>query len=146
METTSTITINRSVDDVFSYVSDVHRMPVWMTGVTAARMVSDAKEKGARFVATYLVARRPVDLEFKITRWDPKRVFGFATSDGPMKFKGRLEFKGKNGSTEVTSVIESGPDSLATRLLFMIARPLYKRSMRRLLDRELQALKVAVDS
>ncbi len=146
METTSTITINRPVDDVFSYASDINRMPAWMTGVTAARMLSDTKEKGARFVATYLVARRPVDFEFKITRWDPKKVFGFATAKGPMKFKGRLEFRGKNGSTEVTSVIESGPDSLATRLLFTIARPLYKRSTRHLLKRELEALKVAVDS
>ncbi|VAW09789.1 hypothetical protein MNBD_ACTINO02-2182 [hydrothermal vent metagenome] len=146
METTSTITINRPIDDVFSYASDINRMPAWMTGVTAARMLSDTKEKGARFVATYLVARRPVDFEFKITRWDPKKVFGFATEKGPMKFKGHLEFRGKNGSTEVTSVIESGPDSLATRLLFTIARPLYRRATRHLLKRELEALKVAVDS
>lgn len=146
METTSTITIDRPIDDVFSYVSDVSRMPAWMTGVTAAKMVTDAREKGAKFVATYLVARRPVDVEFKITKWEARKVFGFASSKGPMSFKGRLEFSGNNGSTEVTSVIESGPDSLASRLLFFIGGPLLKRSMRRRLDSELEALKAAVDA
>jgi uncharacterized protein YndB with AHSA1/START domain len=141
----ASIQINRSIEDVFAYVSDVSTMPMWVTGVKTARMVSPEMGKGAHFVLEYTGGWRPYELQVIVAEFDPPHVIALQTERGPFGFEGRIELEAVGDSTRVTNVIEAGPDSISTRMAVMLLGPLLKGSTNRRLLRELEALERSIE-
>lgn len=147
MELSATITIERPIDEVFSYLTEVTNMPHWVSGVRDASLVSDKMGLGARFVCDYAGTRRSFDIELVATRYEPPHLFGIELSSGPFSFAGLVglfHLAPEDGGTRITNVIESDPDSLASRLASVVFGRLLKRAFRTRLQRELLALKEAV--
>ena len=144
MKLSASIIIPRSQTDVFAFVSDVSNMPEWVTGVAAARLLSDEMAVGARFVCEYRPNRRSDQLEFSVVSFDPPTAFCTRSSRGPFQFDGCVSLAEANGGTRVTNTIEAGPDSLSSKLATLLLGPLLRRSMQKRLRRELTALEHAV--
>ncbi|MDJ0961289.1 MAG: SRPBCC family protein [Acidimicrobiia bacterium] len=144
MNVDATITIARPVDEVFAYVTDVTNMPHWVTGVSRARMVSDAMGAGARFMCQYTSALRPNEIELEVTTYQAPTAIGLAASRGPLNFEGTMTLTEVDGGTSVTNTIVADPDSLATRLASLLFGWLVRPSYRKRLARELEALRTAM--
>jgi hypothetical protein len=129
---------------VFAFVSDVTNMPKWVTGVTAARLVSGTMGKGARFVCEYRPSWRSDRIELEIVSFEPPDSFCTRSSRGPFQFEGCVSLEAAAEGTAVTNTIEAGPDSLSTKLATLLLGPLLRRSMQKRLLRELTALEHAV--
>lgn len=144
MKLSASITIPRSISDVFRYVSDVSNMPEWVSGVSKARLVSPNMSLGARFVCEYTSSWRSDPIELEVVSFEPPRLFGTRSARGPFQFEGRVSLEDRNGQTVVTNTSEAGPDSLSSRLAGLLLGPLLRRSMHKRLLRELNALERAM--
>lgn len=145
MKARASIEINRSIEDVFAYVSDISAMPTWVTGVKAARMVSSEMGAGAHFVLEYAGGWQPYELHVIVTEFDPPNAIALRTERGPFGFEGRMELEAVGDHTRVTNVIEAGPDSVSTRVAVMLLGPFLKGSTNRRLLRELEALERSIE-
>ncbi|MDJ0923396.1 MAG: SRPBCC family protein [Acidimicrobiia bacterium] len=142
----SSIVIERSIDEVFDYVSDVENMPRWVSGVSRVRLLSDKVKAGARFTAEYAEGMRKSAIGFKVVEFKRPTRFATTSERGPFSFpfKGTLELRAVDHGTEVTTNVETGPESLAARLAGLLFGPLLKRSTRRRLHDELEALRASI--
>jgi len=143
MNTKNSIVIDRPIDEVFAYVSNVENMPRWISGVSRARLVSKKLKAGARFSADYVQGMRSAAIDFQIVEFEPPVRFSARTERGPFSFpfQGTFEFRSLGDATEVTSAVETGGESLATRLADLVFGPLVRRGFQRRLQAELEALK-----
>ena len=146
MEARASIMLDQPIERVFEFVTDVSRMPSWVTGVTGSRMVSDTIDANARFVLVYQPGYRETELMVVVGDHEPPHRFGFSTERGPFSFSGRIELEPTDGGTRVSSIIEADPDSLSTKVANLMLGPYLSRSMVRRLDRELAALADAIGS
>lgn len=146
MDARASIRIDRPIDQVFSFVTDVGHMPDWVTGVTAARMVSPIMEPGAHFTLVYQPGYRETELAVVVAEHEPPHRFGISTERGPFAFTGRIELVEDGDGTLVSSIIEADPDSLSTKVANLLLGPYISRSMVRRLGRELAALAAALGS
>lgn len=128
MKASASLRINRPIEEVFAYVSDVTRMSEWVSGVREARLLSDSMARGARYVLVYTgMARRPAELEVEVTELERPTVFASRSTRGPIEFEGRIELSEENGHTVVTNTTQAR-DDLATRVAswllgWLIAKP-----------------------
>jgi hypothetical protein len=64
---------------------------------------------------------------------------------GRFPFEGTLELFGDVGGTRVRHTVDAGPEDALARLLFVVARPMVRRSMRRRIEAQLARLKTMVE-
>ena len=146
MKATASITITRPISDVFAFVTNVENMPRWVSGVSAARLTSREMGAGARYVLDYIRGWRPWEVEIEVTEFEPPSAFGSRMARGPFPFEGRMELREVESATEVTNIIEAGPDSVSTRFASWVFGPILRRSWARRLDRELEQLRSVIES
>lgn len=140
----SSIKIDRKIDEVFDFVSTVENMARWVSGVSGARLLSPHMGKGARFVADYTSAWRKNPVEFEVLEYEEPTLFGMEVARGPFPFRGRLKLKTANGGTEVTNEIEADPDSLSSQLATITLGRFLRGLFTDRLERELMALDQAI--
>jgi uncharacterized membrane protein len=143
MNAKNSIVIDRPIDEVFAYVSNVENMPRWVSGVRRARLLSKRLKAGARFSAEYAEGLRSAHIDFSVVEFDPPRRFVTRSERGPFSFpfRGTFEFRSVPDGTEVTTDIDTGGESLATRLADLLFGPVVRRGFQRRLREELMALK-----
>jgi uncharacterized membrane protein len=142
----TSIVIERSIDEVFDYVSNVENMPRWVSGVSRVRLLSDKVKAGARFTAEYAEGMRKSAIGFKVVEFERPTRFATKSERGPFSFpfKGTLELRQVRDGTEVTTNVETGPESLGARLAGIVFGPILQRSTMRRLHEELEALRASI--
>ena len=146
MNTKTSIIIERPIDEVFDYVSNVENMSRWVSGVHKVRLLSDKVRSGALFTADYAEGVRRAAIDFKVVEFEPPVRFATKSERGPFSFpfRGTLELRAVGDTTEVTNNIETGPESVASRLADLLLGPVLRPGIRRRLQDELQALRAGI--
>lgn len=146
MSTKNSIVIDRPIDEVFAYVSNVENMPRWVSGVRRVRLLSKKIKAGARFSAEYVEGLRSSFIDFSIVEFDPPVRFVAKSERGPFSFpfRGTFEFRAVGDGTEVITDIDTGEESVGTRLANIFFGPLIRRRVNHRLQEELQALKAGI--
>ena len=82
----------------------------------------------------------------QIVEFEPPLRFTAKAVRGPFSFpfRGTFEFRAVGESTEVTSNIDTGEESVATRLANLLFGPIVRRGFQRRLQEELAALKAGL--
>src|SRR3954452_5922889 len=96
-----TIEIERTPEDVFSYLTDVSNLPNWQTGVKSATQRDGRIEESPWSFGHEL--RTP----FEIIAHDKPRLFTLRALDSPVPFTVRHELEPANGGTRL-SVTDEG--------------------------------------
>ena len=93
-----------------------------------------------------IVIERPMEA---VWEWasdpDPPRRQVVRAVSGRFPFEGTLELYEDVGGTRVRHTVEAGPEDALARFLFVAARPLVRRSMRRRIEAQLARLKTMVE-
>ncbi|NND04121.1 MAG: hypothetical protein HKN91_15175 [Acidimicrobiia bacterium] len=144
MKAMARISIDRPVDEVFDFVTDVENMPRWVSGVSGARLISDVMERGARYVIDYVAGWRSSEVEIEVVDYERPSVFASKASRGPFDYEGRMELAADGTSTSITNTIEDDPDSLASQIAAWVFGPLMRGARRRRMERELEQLRIAI--
>ena len=136
MRIEESIEINRPVEDVFAYVSDVNHLPQW-AGTTME--VKDAPEgplnDGATFADVGKFLGRRIETPFEATVEAPHRLV-YRSIGGLVPHDWAYTFEPLGPGTRMTLSIEGEPGGF-----FGLAGPLLERALKRQVRTDMQRLK-----
>ena len=138
----SDISIDRSVDDVFEIMTDVDRVPMWMTGVLESRQTPAGRigvgthyEHTVKFLGTRFTAR------VRTTECVPPRRLVFVTLDRRFDMEATVTLEPHGSATRVHEVLKGDAKGF-----FKVAEPVLLRAVKRHLDGSLADLKDLVEA
>jgi carbon monoxide dehydrogenase subunit G len=138
---THSVIIARPIADVFAFVADGERAPMWRSGVLDIRRVS-GEGAGTRYAQGVKgpMSRR-IDADFEVTVVEPERRLEFQTISGPVRPHGRYDFEPSGAGTQVTFSLDVELSGVRSFLL--------GRAVQRTMEAEvgaLERLKVVLES
>jgi hypothetical protein len=83
--------------------------------------------------------------DYEVVESTPPRRQVVRAVSGRFPFEGTLELSEDMGGTRVRHTVEAGPEDALARFVFVAARPLVRRSMRRRIEAQLARLKQMVE-
>jgi ligand-binding SRPBCC domain-containing protein len=140
------IGINRPIEDVWAFVSDVRTMDRWVTGVSGARPTSGGPLTiGSSVESQYHYAGRTHDIRYEVTALEPSSRFTLKATSGPFPLVWSVALQRDGGGTMVRNTVDAGADSFITALIFLIGWPLFRFGMKRGIKHDLSRLKAALE-
>jgi uncharacterized membrane protein len=91
------VKIERPVEAVFAYVSDVTNLPEWQESAVSAEWIEDA----ARFRERRSFLGRTAELELEVTTFEQDRRFDVKAVTGPVRFEIEHSFEAVAGGTRL---------------------------------------------
>jgi uncharacterized protein YndB with AHSA1/START domain len=112
-----TITINRPVEEVFTFVADGRNAKLWRSGVVDVDLVSGSG-LGARYSQGVRgPGGRRVAADYEITGYEPNRKIAFRATAGPVRPTGSFSFEGMGPATILTFQLDAALGGLQRLLM-----------------------------
>ena len=140
IEVEHTLEIERPVEDVFAYLTDVARLPEWQSSAESAELEGDLAE-GARIKEVRKFMGRHATSTLEVTEYDPPRRFSLHVVDGPIEYAVEHALEAVDGRTRITFVGRGGTGRVP-RLMHGTVR----RAVERQFLKDLEALKDRLES
>ena len=137
MELSCNVSINRPIQEVFTFVTTIEKMSLWMSELVEAKQTSEGPVgvgKMASAVANPLGRR--VESTQEITDYVPNRKFAFKSTSGPLKTQDEFSFESDAGGTKVTRTTKGEFGGF-----FKMAEPLFVRMLTRQFETNFANLK-----
>jgi carbon monoxide dehydrogenase subunit G len=129
--------IDRSVNDVFAYITEIGRFPEWSTVVQEATITSAGSlGVGSTFRTTAHFLGRRFQTDNVVTVYEPPHVFAGKVTSGPVQYEVTTTLQPEDGGTHVTWAIEGEAAGF-----FRVAEPLLARLGRRQIEAQVGTLK-----
>jgi uncharacterized membrane protein len=142
IEFSVSVEIDRSLSEVFAYVTDPAKLPAWQTNTVSVTQESD----GPLGVGTRLreIHRAPGGRNLvslvEVSHFDPGRRFALRILEGPLPIDGRFTFAPTEDGTRVELLGQGQPTGV-----LRLGQPLLKRVLRRQFARDLDRLKQVLE-
>lgn len=137
-----TVTINRPVGDVFSYLADGTHNREWRAGVLEIERTSSGDAAGATYRQVLAgPGGRRIDGDYRVTVYEPPSRLGFDVVAGPARPQGVFELTElPGGSTRVRFALDVKPSGAMKLMTPMISRQMQKEvsqldSLKQILER-----------
>ena len=120
-----TIVVSRPRDEVFSVAADPANMPLWNPAVRESTLVGRLR-RGAKVVQLVEILGRRFQTEFEVTTYEPGRRVAYASTGGPLRVQGAMEFRADRGRTHVRWIVSGEPRGfmrVAESVLLGMGRP-----------------------
>ncbi len=141
---TSTVTINRPVDEVFDYVARgyVENHPKWDDGCVTSRQTSDGPlDVGSTGVEERRDGGRPATYDFRITALEQGRLMAIDAESKEALFSMSYTFEDQDGETIVTAA-----PRMRMKGLGRFIEPLIAGNFRKQLDERMAEMKRLAES
>jgi uncharacterized membrane protein len=139
-----TITINRPVEEVFTYLKDINNSGEWMSAVIEARQSGGELEQiGSTYTVSTKFLGKRIDSIYELIAYQPGESFTLKSKAGPVDhtLSFRCETVGDNSTaTRLSRVDEGDPGGL-----FKLATPLLSAALTRMIKNDLATLKDLVE-
>ncbi|HLC02735.1 MAG TPA: SRPBCC family protein [Anaerolineales bacterium] len=135
--TETNVTINRPIEEVFAFVTDIGNATQWMSGVLEAAQTSPgAMGVGATYRFNIEVMGRKLETTGEVAVYDRPRKYAWKGTSGPFPMSGSTTCEAVAGGTRVTDTIEAEPGGF-----FKLAEPLLMMQMRGQMEKDMKKLK-----
>jgi uncharacterized membrane protein len=143
MRVEESIVINRPLEDVFNYVSEVGKYPEWMAHVLEVRKDTPGPpQQSDRFTVAIKSVGRRFETPYERTSFEANRRYTDRAVGGPVPNQRWVcIFQEVPGGTRLTRAVEAELGGLLKLL-----GPLQKRSAERQLRKDLQTLKDVLEA
>ena len=120
----NSVTISRPVSDVFAFILDGEKNPLWRPAVADIQRVSGTPDgAGARFKQGLKgPGGRRMDGDYEIVECQPNKLIRFQVIAGPARPAGSFRFEPTGSATRVTFSLDYQPRGLAWLMSPMISR------------------------
>lgn len=136
------IVIDRPINEVFAYVSDLTNAPQWQTGLLEVRRTTTAPlGVGAQFTFVRKFLGRRLEATNEFTRYQTGEVVAFVTTSGPVSVEASYLFQTQGAGTQVTCRMQMKAEGFSR-----LAEPLIAASIRREMSAEFGYLKDLLES
>ena len=118
------VVINRPIEQVFEYVTNIENAPKWKSRLLEVTRTSEGPVgvgTTTTHVGQFLVWRPKTNAE--ITEYKPNRKLGFKTTSGLLLAMGEFTFESVEGGTRVTLVSGMKPTGFLKLVGPILARP-----------------------
>ncbi len=136
------VVINRPIDEIFEFVSDVGNNPLWQSSVIEGRQTSAGPLGVGTTIITisrYLGLR--IKSDWMVVEYEPNKKYVAKSLSGRGQAKGTWAFEPVANGTRVDLVAEMGLSGL-----LRIVEPMLKIIAQRETDKEFAALKELLES
>ncbi len=131
------VVINRPIEEVFTFTTDFEKMTQWVGELRESKKTSEGPMGvGTTFRHVVGLWGRRLEVNHKVTEYEPNRKLRFGTASGPVPNEAEWIFESTTGGTKITVSIEAEPGGF-----FKIAVPLLRRMFRRQWETNLANLK-----
>ncbi len=138
----TTITINRPIEEVFAYVTDLRNNIQWMTGVIAAEMTSPGPVKaGVTYKFDIKTMGMKMETSGEVTAYEPPKKYAWKATSGPFPMSGGTTFESVEGGTRVTDTIEAEPGGF-----FKLAEPVLMKQQQSQMEKDMKRLKEILEA
>ena len=121
------VEIQRPIEDVWAYVSDVANNPVWQGPIQEVRHPAGAPlEVGSEIVEVASFLGKRFEITLVLTQHDPMKGSAVRSSSGPVDLEGTYSFEQVEGGTRFTAKGE-----VEAHGFFRVAEPVFARIARR---------------
>ena len=131
------VVINRPIEEVFSFMSNVENNPQWVSGVLETKLTSPgpmAAGSTGTDMRQFLGTR--IESTWEVTEHEVNVKSGFRITSGPIPLQGTWTFEHVEGGTKVTFIAQG-----ETGGFFRLAEPLVGRIARRQTENDHETLK-----
>jgi len=136
------ITIEKSIEDVFGYIQEINRQPEWASALQeSVKMSGGSTGVGTAYRQVAKLLGRRIEMSCEVTRYEPPRVFEFHVQGGPMHGHMRFTLTTDGNGTRIDHVAEGEPGGI-----FRIADSLAARGMKKQFATDLENLKLLLES
>ena len=112
------VEIDRPIDKVFEFVSDLAKRQEWDAELVETRRTSDGDlGMGSTSIDVYSMHGQRMEFETVITSWDPPRAMAWSAVSGSMKAEGHWTFEETDRGTRVNLAMEISTSNTAFKLL-----------------------------
>jgi uncharacterized protein YndB with AHSA1/START domain len=133
----TSVTIKRSVEDVFALISDAEKYPRWSTFLLEARRTAPGPISVGTTVRTVAVLlSRRIESEAVVTEFEPNRRYSWEIKSGPFPLRGSTTLEQTEGGTRVHATFEGEPSGF-----FKLAEPLIVGIAKRQFQSDIDNLK-----
>jgi uncharacterized membrane protein len=136
------VVVDRPVEEVFAYVTDVRNLPSWQASADEAAWEDDGPvQRGSRMRERRTFMGRTLESTLEVSAFEPQRRFELEAAGGPLPLRVRHEFEPENGSTRIHVVAEGEPGGL-----FKFAERMAAKQAERQFTRDFERLKQILES
>lgn len=121
MKVKHAIIINRPIDQVFAFVTNLHNETRWQPEIQSVTLEGPL-QSGSTFREVRVTFGRTYDWYFRITEFDPPHCITIDTISGTARYRGSRIFEAVAGGTKVTEIGE-----LELPRLLRVLNPLLSR-------------------
>jgi carbon monoxide dehydrogenase subunit G len=103
------IFVERPVDEVFAYLTDLERVPEWQTNVLFIQLQSGSLRPGAKLVELRKFLGRKVESVVEVTEYEPPTRYTIKVQSGPIPFEISNVLSDAGSGTRIDAVVDGEP-------------------------------------
>lgn len=131
------VTINRPIEEVFAFVSDLDNQARWRSGLDLAELTSDGPfGVGATYREVERILGRKMERTMEVTEFEPNVKCSFKSTSGPVVFSATVSFEAQDDGIRVSMTADAELGGV-----FRVAEPMVVRMGRRQMESDLANLK-----
>jgi len=103
------IVVERPIEEVFAYLTDLERVPEWQTNVLFLQLQSGSLRPGAQLVELRKFLGRKIESVVEVTEYDPPHRYTIKTQSGPIPFEISNVLSESGSGTRIDAAVEGEP-------------------------------------
>jgi uncharacterized membrane protein len=123
----NSVVIERPIAEVFAYVTDIEKMPVWSSEVERAWKTSEGPlDKGTTFSSEAKLLGRRIENTIEVTEYEPNSKWSLKPTSGPVSGEIEFHFEPVDGGTKFSVTLDAD-----TGGFFKLGEPIVNRMLQR---------------
>lgn len=138
----NSVEINKPIEEVFEYVTNIDNLPLWAGPVTEAKQTSVGPVGvGTTQTQVAQLLGRRIESSLEVTEYEPNKKFTTKSTSGPIPIEVHYNFEPVAEGTrlEVVGILDAGG-------FFKLAEPLVARTLKRQTEGDFKTLKELLES
>jgi len=147
MRGSANIKVNKPIEEVWSFISDLGNGSQWLDGVSGVEPTSEGEiATGATFTSKYKFDGKSHQVSYLLTAFEPPHRISYRVSGGPHGALNQLELKSTGGLTRVNHIMEMDMDPRNIGAVFLGLGPIVRLSIMFKLRKDLKKLKARLEA
>lgn len=137
---TATVTIRQTPEKVFSYLTDLEKLPQWTPFKNVKLLTGGPLNVGSRFTQTVEIIGRNIESEVEVMEYNAPTLLVLKSISGPVNFVQHFTLTPAEEGTQLKVDMEGEPTGL-----LKAAQPLLKPAVEKQLHNQVHKLKELLD-
>lgn len=135
------IHIDKSVEEVFAFASDIENTTRWQGGVESIESNGNVDKVGEQYTEVRKFLGREMRTTLEITAFDPNARWAAKAIDGPVPYEVVSTFEAEDGGTQLFTRINGEPSGF-----FKLAQGAVQSQLDKSIEEDMQRLKEQVEA